>query len=205
MSSDVAISMTWIQWKSIDSTDLFGHRPTCPVGHPQTRCGDRRVFTGPRADPARHARTTPPVLAPAQPGAPTEHSEVNEFDCRAVLDGDGTTAARARRARFACLDMHKQRLIGGVYNDEHVHIGESDQQLAHARRVHFHRGSPELDCLRQRQVRRAPVPRQGCPTPRSFPKRRDTDPPTAGRRRSSTDPGRSIASCDRPIQRRRST
>ncbi len=63
-----------------------------------------------------------------------------------------------------------QRPVGLVDDPEHPHVGKSDQQLAHARRVQLHRGSPGLDDLDSRQVRRAPVSRPGSPTPRSFPK-----------------------------------
>jgi len=80
------------------------------------------------------------MLAPDQPGAPAEHGQIHELDGRAVLDRHVTTAARARRSRFAGLDMHSQRLTGDVGHGEHGHLRESDQQLAHARRVQLPQG-----------------------------------------------------------------
>ena len=39
------------------------------------------------------------------------------------------------------LDPYHQRPVGLVEHTEHCHAGQPDQQLAHARRVRFHRGS----------------------------------------------------------------
>ena len=45
--------------------------------------------------------------------------------------------------------MHAQRTVTVVIDAEHNHRWQSDKQFADTRRVHFHRGSPGLDDLRQ--------------------------------------------------------
>lgn len=106
-------------------------------------------------------------------GSSPEH-RVHQFDRGPVLDRHVSAAAGTARSRFACLDMRAQRLTGDVGHGEYVHIRESDQQLAEARTLEFHRCSPELDDVENRQVRRASVSHQGPPTPRSFPKRQQS-------------------------------
>ena len=66
---------------------------------------------------------------------------------RPVLDRHRTTAGTAGWALGSGLDVHAQRLARVVDDPEHPHRRQSHQQLAHARRVNFHRGSPELDGL----------------------------------------------------------
>jgi hypothetical protein len=88
------------------------------------------------------------VLAPDEPGAAAEHRQVDQPDRRTILDRHLTAAARAPRPRFAGLDVDAQRLAGDVDHGEHVHVGESDQQLADARALELHRGSTELDDLK---------------------------------------------------------
>ncbi len=125
--------------------DLFGHPPPGSIGHPEPGRGDRWVLGGPGADRARRVRASPAMLAPDEPGSTAESRQVDQLDQRAILNRHVTAAAGARRPRLASLDMHPHRLTGQVGHREHVDVGESDQQLAHARRVQLHRGSPELD------------------------------------------------------------
>jgi hypothetical protein len=103
------------------------------------------------------------MLAPDQPGSSAEHRQVRQLHGWPVLDRDVATTAGTCRSRFACLDMHTQRLISDVIDGEHVHFGESDQQLAHARRVQLHRGSPELDRRREPSSSQSPCLAPGMP------------------------------------------
>jgi hypothetical protein len=50
-----------------------------------------------------------------------------------------------------------------VNDSKHRDVRESDQQLAHARRVQLHRGSPELDDLRQPSSSQSPCLAPGMP------------------------------------------
>ena len=59
------------------------------------------------------------------------------------------------------LDVDAQRFTNNIVDTEDVHFRQADQQLAHARRIRFHRGSPS-EGVRDRQTGRAPATRSGC-------------------------------------------
>jgi hypothetical protein len=85
------------------------------------------------------------VLAPRQPGGTAERRKVDQHDQRPILDRHRPAAPTARRPLASGLDVDQQRAAHLVDDAEHPHRRQSDQQLAHAPRVNFHRGSPELD------------------------------------------------------------
>src|SRR5690606_8653556 len=108
-------------------------------------------------------------------------------------------------------DVHDDRLVGSVIDGEDVHIGQADEQLAHARSVGLHRGSGTIDWCRNRRfleplchARWTPSYALTPPRPRSDPKRpeipielvrfagiRVASPPTAAEReehRAMTNP-----------------
>lgn len=128
--------------------DLLGYPPPRPVGQRQPPSGDRRVLHRPRHHRASRSYAHQPMLAPHQPGLTTEHGKIHQLHLRALLHASRTSAARTAASPAAHLDVHPQRSTGtGINNPEHDHLGQSDQQLAHPRRVNFHRGSPELGDL----------------------------------------------------------
>ena len=112
---------------------------------------------------------------PGPPGSALVLSATDRFTARSLARSLATVDEQARGGRPAqhlpltvarthasrCALRRPAPAAGDVIDTEHRDRRESDEQSAHARRVHFHRGSPELDCLRQRQVRRAPVSRRG--------------------------------------------
>ena len=127
------------------ATDLLGHPPPGPIGHDQAGRRDAQGFLGPRAHRTARARTTPPVLAPHQSSQAAEGGHVDQLHQRPVLDHHRPVASRTDRTIGCGLDVDPQRSTGLVDDPEHPHRRQSDQQLAHPRRVQFHRGSPELD------------------------------------------------------------
>jgi hypothetical protein len=73
--------------------------------------------------------------------------------------------------------MHDHRVLAVIIDAEHAHRRQAHQQLAHARRVGLHRGSPDR-LASEPPDSQSPVPRPVDPqralTPRSDPKRRST-------------------------------
>ena len=80
----------------------------------------------------RRAWCTPPMSAP-NPPPPQRAAKALRPRPRA--------AARAPRDRRDGLDVHPQRLALVVLDADHVHVGQPDEQRAHARSVGLHRGS----------------------------------------------------------------
>ena len=60
----------------------------------------------------------------------------------AILHDDGTAALRAPGPTTTALDVDREGFTGLVVDTEHVHIGQADQKLTHARSIGLHRGSP---------------------------------------------------------------
>jgi hypothetical protein len=108
------------------------------------------------------------VLAPHQASRSTERRQVDEHHHRPLLDRHRTAATTADRPLRPGLDVHLQRLAQVVDDPEHPHRRQSHQQLAHARRVNFHRGSPGLDGFDTIKFAE-PCYAPGMLRPRSFP------------------------------------
>jgi hypothetical protein len=144
-------------------SDLLGHPPPRPVRHRQPCRADPRVLTGPRPDRAGLSWAAPAVLAPPQPHRATERGQVDQFHHWAVLDPHRSAAPVAGRPLASPFDVNLEWVLPVAGHDpEDGDVGQANEQLADASRVNFHRGSPESDRLRHRQIRRAPVPRPGC-------------------------------------------
>ena len=147
--------------------DLHGDPPPRPIRQRQPRRRDRRVLAV--HDPTGHAACTHTQRCLCHTSRAGRPNTGRSTSSTAV--GPFTTAPAQpahTRPRIAGLDMHHARAPALSIDAEHGHLRQTNQQLAHARRVHFHRGSPELDDVRHRQVRRAPVPRQGPLHPAHF-------------------------------------
>ena len=132
-----------LRHRATEPTDLLAHhRPARSVI--AARAGASRG-SSPVHDPSRHddVRAAPPMLVPHQPRWPTEARQVHQLDLRV-----GPSPTRSRRTARpspwpTLLDMHHQRRVVGVIDAEHVHLGKTNQQLAHTRRVTLHRDSPD--------------------------------------------------------------
>jgi len=122
---------------------LFAHPTASPIGHRPASRRDPCVLAGPRHDRAPVVGTAPAVLVPHQPRRSTERRQIDQLDGRSVLHPCRPTAARTQRPRRPRLDMHTQGCVGLVDDTERVDRRQADQQLAHARRVRLHRGSPD--------------------------------------------------------------
>jgi hypothetical protein len=109
------------------------------------------------------------MLAPHEPRLATEHRQVDELNLRALLDPAVDPALGADPTGVPELDVHHHRSSAArIDHAEDDHFGESDQQLAHARRVNFHRGSPELDGFDTIKLAEPPATRQGWSDPAHF-------------------------------------
>ena len=122
------------------TADLLGRPPAGTVRHRQARRRDCGHILRPRPHRTRPLWTQPAVLAPHQTCAASETRKVHQHHDRAILHPHPTPATAAARPRRRGLDMHPQQ--AGVFDAEHVHSRQANQQLAHARRVQFHEGSP---------------------------------------------------------------
>lgn len=115
--------------RTASPTDLDRRSPPSPIRDRQAWRGDPWLLMGPGPDPAPPLRATPAVLAPAQGHWPTEAAQVDQVDHRPVLRPRPLTAARTRRR----LDGDHEATVERLVDLEHVHRGQTDQQLAHAR------------------------------------------------------------------------
>jgi len=119
-------------------------RPACgSIRHPRSHGCDRVVENGPRALRARDVRAAPPLLVPDEPCRSAERGKIDELDRRTVLELPTSTTARAPALVTTRLHVHHERAtLCALHDTEHAHLTQSDKQLAHARRVRFHRGPP---------------------------------------------------------------
>ena len=103
--------------------------------------GDLRdVFSErPTASPA-----LPADLTPHQDRWPSETRQVGQLDQIPVLDRHPTVTFGARRPRRPGLDRDP-KTITSLGDIEHVHLTETDQQLAHDNRIRRQQGLQDLD------------------------------------------------------------
>src|SRR6266849_61944 len=121
--------------------DLFGHPPPGAVCQRQTGRGDPTDLLGPCPGRATRGGTDPPSFAPHQPRGTAKRRQIDEFDNPTILRVGHTIAAGAARTKTSRFDVDPQRAAGVVDDADDVHVGQTDQELAHANRVVFHRGS----------------------------------------------------------------
>ena len=146
--------------------DLFGHPPARPIGQRQAEA-PRSLGSAPVHEPVgqRRWRHTQRCLRHTNRARrPNTGRSTNSTSGRSFTSATVPHPLTCR-AWLAGLDVDLQRLGRPVDHPKHVHIGETDQQLAHARRVDLHRGSPGSDGVRNQPILRAPVPRLVDPTP----------------------------------------
>jgi len=98
------------------------------------------ALDGPGPDAAASLRAPPPRADHPQGHGLVERRQIDQVDGAAVLDPRPAVAASARRARFSGLDDHDELAGHRVVDADHVDVGQSDQQLAHARRVDLQQG-----------------------------------------------------------------
>ena len=138
------------------TADLQRRPPRRPGRQPAARRRDPRILLGPRP-PTR--RATPSLLAPHQPGRPTEHRQIDQHDL-----ADTVTMRRpftARRPLTVGRD-HDAQPLRPLADTDHAHVGQADQQRAHARSIRFQAGAPRDSTTSDiAENRRAPVPRPG--------------------------------------------
>jgi hypothetical protein len=163
-----------------------------PLGGPPRPGRMRTAIAGswPVDDPTnRPPLGSTSAAVPHQPGRAPETRQVLQLHDRALLHPRRPLALAAARPIDALLDMHPGRLAGLIVDGKDGHVGQSDEQRAHARRVGLHRGSGGAVGVGS-PILRAPVPHavdpSYTPTPRSDPKRRrPRDRRSGGRRRLS--------------------
>ena len=90
---------------------------------------------------------TPSAFAPTQPGRTTETGQINEHRGLPFLQRCEHPATRTERLVGAGLDRHLNELTSRIVDTENIDVSEADKQLAHARSIGFHRGSPSSDRL----------------------------------------------------------
>jgi hypothetical protein len=123
------------------AADLDGDPPPGPVGHRRACRGDLGVGLGPRPDTAPSLGAAPAALAPHQHRWTAERRQVDQRDGRAVLHPRSSPASGAADHLGSGLNVHPQRPAGLVLDTEDGHVGQADEQGAHARSVGLHRGS----------------------------------------------------------------
>src|SRR5690606_34450482 len=158
--------------------DLLDDPPAGPVRQCHAWRGDAGVDDRPRSLRTERFWAVPAVLAPHQPGRASEARQVDQLHPGPVLDPSAHPAAATPRRTTTGFDVHDDRLVGSVIDGEDVHLGQADEQLAHARSVGLHRGSGTIDWCRNRRfleplchARWTPSYALTPPRPRSDPKR----------------------------------
>jgi hypothetical protein len=121
------------------------------------------MLTSPRIHRARRARAAPAMLAPHQPSPPPEHRQVHQLDRRAVLDRHVPAATRAPAAppasQHALATARRRRQPPRAHS--HRGVRPAAHTCAYSRTPH--RGSPELDDLRQPSSSQSPCLAPGMP------------------------------------------
>ena len=126
---------------------LLSHPPTRTVGHGLPGCTDAKFFTDPRHRRTRLLGATPPMLVPHQSRRATEARQVHQLHDGPVLHMGEHAASGTTRPTGSDFDVDSKWLAIHIVEAEDVHLGQADQQLAHARRIRLHRGSSILKAL----------------------------------------------------------
>ena len=125
------------------AADPDGDPPAGAIRHHRPRWRDPAVLTCPHPLRAVRVGTPEAVLAPHQTGRSPERRQIHQLDHRQFLHPLSAPARRAAHHRHRNLDMHPQQTLT-VLDAEHGHLRETNEERAHARRFHFHRGSPTV-------------------------------------------------------------
>ena len=120
--------------------DLKCHPPPGAVRQRQPRWCDFGDVQRPRVHRTRCRVAAPAVLTPQQPRSSSEHREIDQQHRVSILDLRRRTTAETGRSWPAGLD-HDRDALTRVLNAEHGHVGQTNEQLAHARSIRFHRGT----------------------------------------------------------------
>jgi len=142
-----------------------------PVRHHQPSSRDPRCRLGEPHRRTARRRAGPTALVPHQAGRATKGGEVDELDLAPILDPRRPPAPWARRSQAEGLDMDPHRAARVIHGPEDRHVTESDEQLADARRVDFHRGS-RICWRREPPDSQGPCAAPGTLSPPSDPKSR---------------------------------
>ena len=105
---------------------------------------DLAVRLSDSARPTAPPRAAPPPLVPHQAHRAAERREVHQHHRPLTVGPQRPPTAPTRRPRRPAAHMHPQRPAALVADTEHLHIAQSHQQLAHARRVVLHRDPPVI-------------------------------------------------------------
>ena len=160
----IAVGVPSVEYSSSSAASCSG------VTDPITR---GRVFT----TCSWNAAPSSDVSATASPLYVRVSRQVDQLDHRPVLGPPTRAATLTERRRSGRFHVHADRAseTGGDARDRHRR--QADQERAHARRVHFHEGSPNSVGVKNRQNRRALVRVSGPLHPAQI--RRAVEPPAA--------------------------
>ena len=166
------------------ATNLERHPARRPGRQRTTTRRDPRVPVGPR--PSTH-RAAPTLLAPHQPGRPTEHRQIDQHH---LPDPVTMSELTARASRTLDVEGNHDPQPARPLADPNNHdVGQPDQQRAHARRIRFQQGLLDSGRLRTPSELQSPCATPGTTypaiTPPSDPKRRRTPRELACRRSGS--------------------
>lgn len=114
---------------------LLGHPAPGPVAHGHSGVGDPRVLLGPGLLRAVGVRALPAALLPDQACRAPEGRQVDQLDHRPLLQPGDHPAGGTPWTSPLGLDLDPERLSLDVVDAEDPDVGQSDKQLADARRV----------------------------------------------------------------------
>ena len=119
----------------------------CSIRQGEAGMGDALVDLGPGLVLTVDVSTEKPALVPEQPARSAGDGKVDQFDETSTLRFSNDATRRTPGSRFRSLEVHTDRTVLHVVDAEDGDGGQAHQELAYARRVRFHGGSPVLMAL----------------------------------------------------------
>ena len=123
------------------ATDLLGDPASSPVEHQRARMSDPAVLLGPRSPRTVRIGTAPPALDPEHVHPAEAVVHIGQPNAAPALGAGQHSAARTADEDLSRLDGDRHLEPFDLHVQD-VDMVETDQELAHARRVRSHGGSP---------------------------------------------------------------
>ena len=136
--------------------DLGGHPPSRPRRQQRTHRTNPRVLFDERSHTTLGIQPRPAPLPPPQPHRPTKRRQVHQHHRPIALRPHPTTTGPTGRAGLTRADHHLQRPFPGIVDPDQLHLAQAYQQLAHTRKISFHRGPPDSDVIYQQPIMEDP-------------------------------------------------
>ena len=124
------------------SPDLNSCPPSSSGSQQSPLRSNRRVLLDERTPLTGAVWTHPAALSPPKPHRPAKHRKVHQPDRPVTLGPHRPGTALTHRPRRPAAYRHPKRPPPIIVYPYHINLAQTHQQLAHERRIRFHRGPP---------------------------------------------------------------